>query len=72
MPATIIRFTSQGSWRFCCGVAHGSQRDRAKSRWKAFLAGMGITALLQNSTATALMSTTWPPRHWHRFRPAHL
>jgi phosphate:Na+ symporter len=28
-----------------------------KSRWKAFLAGMGITALLQSSTATGLMST---------------
>ncbi len=28
-----------------------------KSRWKAFLAGMGITALLQSSTATALMCT---------------
>lgn len=27
------------------------------SRWKAFLAGLGITALLQSSTATALMST---------------
>ncbi|WP_072387264.1 Na/Pi cotransporter family protein [Hyphomicrobium sp. CS1BSMeth3] len=30
-----------------------------KSRWKAFLAGMGITALLQSSTATALMSTSF-------------
>jgi phosphate:Na+ symporter len=30
-----------------------------KSRWKAFLAGLGITALLQSSTATALMSTTF-------------
>jgi phosphate:Na+ symporter len=27
------------------------------SRWRAFLAGMGITAILQSSTATALMST---------------
>lgn len=30
-----------------------------KSRWKAFLAGMGVTALLQSSTATALMSTSF-------------
>jgi phosphate:Na+ symporter len=30
-----------------------------KSRWKAFLAGLGITALLQSSTATALMSTSF-------------
>lgn len=30
-----------------------------KDRWKAFLAGMGITALLQSSTATALMSTSF-------------
>jgi phosphate:Na+ symporter len=29
------------------------------SRWKAFLAGIGITALLQSSTATALMSTSF-------------
>jgi phosphate:Na+ symporter len=29
------------------------------SRWKAFLAGMGITAILQSSTATALMSTSF-------------
>lgn len=28
-------------------------------RWKAFLAGLGITALLQSSTATALMSTSF-------------
>lgn len=30
-----------------------------RSRWKAFLAGLGITALLQSSTATALMSTSF-------------
>jgi phosphate:Na+ symporter len=30
-----------------------------RSRWKAFFAGMGITALLQSSTATALMSTSF-------------
>lgn len=30
-----------------------------KSRWKAFVAGMGITAVLQSSTATALMSTSF-------------
>ena len=30
-----------------------------KSRWKAFLAGLGITAVLQSSTATALMSTSF-------------
>lgn len=30
-----------------------------QSRWKAFLAGMGVTALLQSSTATALMSTSF-------------
>ncbi len=30
-----------------------------ENRWKAFLAGMGITALLQSSTATALMSTSF-------------
>jgi phosphate:Na+ symporter len=30
-----------------------------RSRWKAFLAGIGITALLQSSTATALMSTSF-------------
>jgi phosphate:Na+ symporter len=30
-----------------------------KSRWKALLAGMGITALLQSSTATVLMSTSF-------------
>ncbi len=30
-----------------------------KSRWKAFFAGMGVTALLQSSTATALMSTSF-------------
>jgi phosphate:Na+ symporter len=30
-----------------------------QSRWKAFLAGMGITALLQSSTATALMCTSF-------------
>ena len=30
-----------------------------QSRWKAFLVGMGITALLQSSTATALMSTSF-------------
>jgi phosphate:Na+ symporter len=29
------------------------------NRWKAFLAGMGVTALLQSSTATALMSTSF-------------
>lgn len=29
------------------------------NRWKAFLAGLGITALLQSSTATALMSTSF-------------
>ena len=28
-----------------------------KSRWRAFFVGLGITALLQSSTATALMST---------------
>jgi phosphate:Na+ symporter len=30
-----------------------------KQRWKAFLAGLGITALLQSSTATALMATSF-------------
>jgi phosphate:Na+ symporter len=30
-----------------------------ETRWKAFVAGMGITALLQSSTATALMSTSF-------------
>jgi hypothetical protein len=30
-----------------------------RSRWKAFLAGLGITALLQSSTATALISTSF-------------
>jgi phosphate:Na+ symporter len=30
-----------------------------RSRWKAFLAGLGITALLQSSTATALMTTSF-------------
>ena len=30
-----------------------------KGRWRAFLAGMGVTALLQSSTATALMSTSF-------------
>jgi phosphate:Na+ symporter len=30
-----------------------------KSRWKAFLAGLGITAVLQSSTATVLMSTSF-------------
>jgi phosphate:Na+ symporter len=30
-----------------------------QSRWKAFFAGMGITALLQSSTTTALMSTSF-------------
>jgi len=30
-----------------------------KSRWKAFFAGMAITAVLQSSTATALMSTSF-------------
>ena len=30
-----------------------------QSRWKALFAGMGITALLQSSTATALMSTSF-------------
>src|SRR5215211_8894177 len=30
-----------------------------KSRWKACLAGLGVTAVLQSSTATALMSTTF-------------
>ena len=30
-----------------------------KNRCKAFLAGLGITALLQSSTATALMSTSF-------------
>ncbi|MGE0626676.1 MAG: Na/Pi cotransporter family protein [Hyphomicrobiaceae bacterium] len=29
------------------------------SRWRAFLAGLGITALVQSSTATALMSTSF-------------
>ncbi|MFS4895182.1 Na/Pi symporter, partial [Staphylococcus aureus] len=28
-------------------------------RWQAFLAGVGITALLQSSTATGLMSTAF-------------
>src|SRR5262245_35011141 len=30
-----------------------------KSRWKAFLAGLGITALLQSSTATGMMTTSF-------------
>jgi phosphate:Na+ symporter len=30
-----------------------------RSRWRAFLAGLGITAVLQSSTATALMSTSF-------------
>lgn len=30
-----------------------------KSRWKAFLAGLGITTLLQSSTATGLMATSF-------------
>ena len=30
-----------------------------KSRWKAFVAGLGITAVLQSSTATALLSTSF-------------
>jgi phosphate:Na+ symporter len=30
-----------------------------RSRWKAFLAGLGITALLQSSTATGLMTTSF-------------
>jgi phosphate:Na+ symporter len=30
-----------------------------RSRWKAFLAGLGITALLQSSTATGLMATSF-------------
>ena len=29
-----------------------------QSRWKAFLAGLGITAILQSSTATALMTAS--------------
>jgi phosphate:Na+ symporter len=30
-----------------------------RNRWKAFLAGLGITALLQSSTATGLMATSF-------------
>src|SRR5262245_65807437 len=41
-----------------------------KSRWKAFLAGMGITALLQSSTATALMSTSFTAAGFLTLAPA--
>jgi len=30
-----------------------------RNRWKAFLAGLGITSLLQSSTATGLMVTSF-------------
>jgi phosphate:Na+ symporter len=30
-----------------------------KSRWRAFLAGLGVTAVLQSSTATGLMATSF-------------
>src|ERR1700731_1230187 len=30
-----------------------------RSRWQAFAAGLGVTALLQSSTATALMATSF-------------
>lgn len=41
-----------------------------KSRLKAFLAGLGITALLQSSTATALMSTSFIAAGFMTLTPA--
>jgi len=41
-----------------------------KSRFKAFLAGLGITALLQSSTATALMSTSFIAAGFMTLTPA--
>jgi phosphate:Na+ symporter len=74
MPATIallhlagyIALLLWGMHMVHSGIvrAFGGQLRQAlatglQSRWKAFLAGMGITALLQSSTATALMSTSF-------------
>ena len=41
-----------------------------KARFKAFLAGLGITALLQSSTATALMSTSFIAAGFMTLTPA--
>jgi len=41
-----------------------------KTRFKAFLAGLGITALLQSSTATALMSTSFIAAGFMTLTPA--
>lgn len=41
-----------------------------KNRFKAFLAGLGITALLQSSTATALMSTSFIAAGFMALTPA--
>src|ERR1700758_815749 len=56
--------------------AYGPQMRRMLSyalgnRFRAFLAGLGVTSILQSSTATGLMVTALPPaglstwsRHW--------
>src|SRR5258706_6746238 len=74
MPATLILLHLAGYVALLLGGMHmvhagivrafGGNLRRAlavglNSRWKAFLAGLGITTLLQSSTATALMSTSF-------------
>ena len=73
MPATSILLQLAARGAAAVGHAHGAYWHRARlggnlrqmlgiglnNRWRAFLAGMGITALLQSSTATALMSTSF-------------
>lgn len=74
MPATLILLHLAGFVALLLWGMHmvhtgivrafGGQLRKAlaiglKSRWKAFLAGLGITAVLQSSTATALMSTSF-------------
>ena len=87
MPATLILLHLAGFvalllWGMHMGtrascVLSAATCDRRspsglKNRWKAFLAGLGITALLQSSTATALMSTSFIAAGFMTLAPALL
>jgi phosphate:Na+ symporter len=54
-----LRMVHTGIVRAFGGLLRQALAVGLQSRWKAFLAGLGITALLQSSTATALMSTSF-------------
>lgn len=54
-----LHMIHSGIMRACGGDLRRFLARGLRNRWKAFMAGLGITALLQSSTATGLMATSF-------------